>query len=109
MGVDLVAARCGVPTDFLAKIFTRLTEMRLLSSQRGPGGGFALTRNPGSIRVAEFLRALPTAGAEVRRCLIGQKDCGQGRPCAIHDTVMEAEHRLTEKFESLTLADLVES
>jgi len=109
MGVGRIAARCGVPAEFLSKIFTRLTELRPLASQRGPGGGYALTRRPDEISVAEFLRALPGPDTERRRCLIGQQDCGREHPCAVHATALEAERILAAKFSSLTLADLLES
>lgn len=107
MGAELVASRSGVPAEFLAKILTRLTEMRLLASQKGPGGGYALIREPESISVAEFLRALPGPSHETRQCLIGQHECGADRRCPVHDTAVAAERALTDKFESLTLADLV--
>ncbi len=105
LGVDEVAARCGVPTEFLAKIFTRLARTRLLTSRRGPGGGFALGRAPESISLAEIFRAVAGRPGEPRPCLLGHGDCDGEHPCAMHAAALGVEAILVDKLETLTLAD----
>ena len=106
MGAEAMAKETGVPAEFLAKILTRLAAGRLLTSRRGPGGGFALARRPDRITVAEVLRALPGPEGEDRPCLLGHHACDSRHPCAMHDTAVEAEAAITRRLEALTLADL---
>jgi Rrf2 family protein len=55
---DTIAQQTGIPRGYLAKILQRLSQHRLLDTQRGIGGGYALTRPADSIMVFEVVRAI---------------------------------------------------
>jgi len=73
----------GIPAHYLPKILRRLVVAGLLSSRRGQGGGFALTRPPEEIRLLDVLAAVDTP-AEPGRCAFGWGACDAGAPCPLH-------------------------
>lgn len=104
-----VARRAGLPSNALAKIFQRLTRHGLLRSRRGPGGGYDLARPAGDISLADVLRAVQDIIPGGRHCLLGNRLCGEGGFCLIHDVIIEADQLVIENLRSLTLADLARS
>ena len=100
------ARRCGLPAEYLLKIFRRLVSRKLLESRRGPGGGFTLTRKPGNIRVVEILNALDNPSPVTSRCLLGQRLCGSDNRCPIHATVVRMEKALMGRLRAMSLAEL---
>jgi len=53
-----IAARQAIPPRFLEQIFQDLKRAGLVTSKRGPKGGYALARAPGDIRMGDVIRAL---------------------------------------------------
>ncbi len=58
MSVREIAALQGVPYDYLAKIFTKLSKAGLVASTEGKGGGFMLARLPEQITVLDIVTAI---------------------------------------------------
>ena len=59
-----ISARQGIPERYLEQMMTSLRRGGLLRSQRGPRGGYQLTRSPEAISLAEVIHCLegdPTA------------------------------------------------
>ncbi len=53
-----LAARMKASEAHLAKVFQRLVKTELLTSFRGPNGGFVLRRNPRDITISEIFDAI---------------------------------------------------
>ena len=53
-----VAKRQDVSLPYLEQLFVKLRRADLVSSVRGPGGGYRLSRPPSEIRVADILAAV---------------------------------------------------
>lgn len=98
--VRAIAACEHIPAAFLAKILYQLTWHGLVSSKRGPGGGFALALPPEEIRlkrVLETFQAPPASGSE-------------GKPGHDFSRTWEKLWEPTRHaLETLTLADLLRS
>ena len=64
-----IAERQAIPPRFLEQIFQDLKRAGLVTSKRGPRGGYQLALDPVEIRVGDIVRALegPVALAEARR------------------------------------------
>lgn len=52
-----LAARQGIPPDYLAQILQPLRAAGFVAGVKGPGGGYALARDASEIRVGDVLRA----------------------------------------------------
>ncbi|MEK7288413.1 MAG: Rrf2 family transcriptional regulator [Elusimicrobiota bacterium] len=97
----------NLPQDFIGKIFQRLARQGLLTSQRGPGGGYALAQKPENITLWEIVAATGEVVAKRGACLFGFDDLAQGRFCVLHERVARADKILTEALQTTTLADFV--
>ncbi len=53
-----ISERQGVPPRFLEQIFQDLKRAGLVTSKRGPQGGYQLGETPAKIRIGDVLRAL---------------------------------------------------
>jgi Rrf2 family transcriptional regulator, nitric oxide-sensitive transcriptional repressor len=55
--VDCIAKHTGIPAGSLAKVLQQLNRSGLVSSQRGPNGGFQLTRSPQALSFMDVIIA----------------------------------------------------
>lgn len=103
-------ARLGdLPEAFARKALGRLAAAGVARARRGRNGGFALSRPPGEIRVAEILEPLQDL-APVRcmsrrsapPCPVAETDA-----CATRRAWRMIESRIHESLQSMTLADLL--
>ena len=53
-----ISARQDISLPYLEQLFVKLRRADLVTSVRGPGGGYRLTRSPSDIRVADILAAV---------------------------------------------------
>lgn len=53
-----IAEACGVPTGHLLKILQQLVRAQILSSERGPSGGFSLRRAANEVTLLEIVEAI---------------------------------------------------
>jgi len=103
-GEQLAAAQ-GIPPRFLENILADLRHAGLLSARRGADGGYALTRAPGEISVAEVLRAVEGPLAAVQ----GSRPEGlhyQGAAARLPEVWVALRANLRAVLERVTLADL---
>lgn len=94
-----------LPAGALAKVFQRLACRGLLRARRGPGGGYELSRPAARISAAEIIRAAADDGRPYR-CLMEDRDCGNGKNCALHHAALRADAILRQRLEAVTLSEL---
>lgn len=102
-----IAEVTKVPPGYLAKVMQQLVRADLVTSQRGIGGGFTLTRPAREISILDILRAVDAAPARIRRCPLGIK--GHVRLCPLHKLVDDAMQTTEQAFAKANLQDLSES
>lgn len=107
MPVKEMAETLGVPRNYLSKILHRMAQVGLLTSTRGRGGGFTLSRAPGLVTLAEVIACLEPADASEGRCLLGRPECTDEDPCTIHSRWCVLRNEVDSFFEHTTLEDLV--
>jgi Rrf2 family protein len=103
-GEQLAAAQ-GIPPKFLENILADLRNAGLVSTRRGADGGYALTRVPSEISVAEVLRAVEGPLAAVQ----GSRPEGlhyQGAAARLPEVWVALRANLRAVLERVTLADL---
>lgn len=106
--VDEIAEATGAPRNYLAKVLNALAKAGLVTSARGPSGGFALAFPPESITLAQVIDHFDEPHRHTR-CLLGNGPCTPDAPCTAHvqwTAVLEARR---EPLIRLTLGDLLDS
>ncbi|MCC7061365.1 MAG: Rrf2 family transcriptional regulator [Planctomycetes bacterium] len=104
INVIALSERTGVPQQYLSKVMRKLVVARLVRSQRGHGGGFALMKAPRQIRLIDVLRAidLDLDGG----CAFGFAACDPTNPCTLHPIWSKMQECIQEWAGDSTLADL---
>lgn len=103
---DRISTEAKVPRRLLARILAKLSRVGLVESQEGRGGGTRLGRPPEEITLREAVEAAE-GPFEVTRCILEQRACGEGPPCAMHDAWEEGQEAILQYLETQTLADFV--
>ncbi|MGE0192946.1 MAG: Rrf2 family transcriptional regulator [Planctomycetota bacterium] len=94
---DIARAR-NLQRPYVAKVLTELARAGLVRGMRGPGGGYALARDPASIRLNEVRDLFERAGDDA--CPFGGGICGQVEKCPLHDAfakVRAASERILQR------------
>jgi Rrf2 family protein len=56
--IRVISERQAIPSRYLEQIFRRLRRAGLVTSKRGPGGGYTLSRPPARITLREVIEAV---------------------------------------------------
>jgi Rrf2 family protein len=102
--VGEIADHQGVSEAHLSKVMQRLVKVGLLTSRRGPGGGFLLRRSAETISLLEILEAMDGPMADTK-CLLGRKKCLFGG-CALGALLTHVNHQVRVFLASRNLTDL---
>ena len=101
-----IAIRQGISLSYLEQIFSRLRRSDLVSSTRGPGGGYRLSRSATGISVADVICAVDEM-IDVRRCG-GMQNCQDEERCLTHDLWHDLSGQIQNFLTGIDLAQLVE-
>jgi Rrf2 family protein len=85
ISIKELTKRLDIPYHFLGKILQGLTRKGLLTSVKGPHGGFALAMPAEKITLFQIVEAIDGAGFS-HNCVMGFPDCSGKNPCAVHET-----------------------
>lgn len=103
---DRISDEANIPRRLLARILANLSHAGLVKSQEGRGGGSRLARPPEEITLRDAIEAAE-GPFEVTRCIMEQRACGEGRPCAMHDAWEEGQEAILQYLETQPLSDFV--
>ncbi len=103
-----ISRRQQISQRYLEQIFQSLKKGGLLTSKRGPQGGYMLARKPEDIRVDQIIRS--TEGdlllVECKEKGRGKKTCEFDEACVTQSVWQEAAGILDSYFATLSLKDL---
>ena len=100
-----IASRQGISSSYLEQLFGKLRRAELIESLRGPGGGYRLRNDAGSINVSDIIAAVGE-GVDATRCH-GAADCQEGLTCLTHDLWDDLSMEIDSFLKGITLASLV--
>lgn len=101
--VGEIADAEDMPRPFTSKILRDLVRAGVLTSSRGPGGGYAMARDPGEISLLEILQIIDGAD-HIDRCAVGLDLCNEFAPCPLHDEFKPLRDAIRAYLEGTTLA-----
>ncbi len=100
-----ISERQHISLSYLEQLFGKLRRARLVSSVRGPGGGYNLAQAPQAVTVAQIVTAVDEP-LDATQCG-GKENCHDERRCMTHDLWATLNEKMYEYLSSVTLADLV--
>jgi Rrf2 family iron-sulfur cluster assembly transcriptional regulator len=103
--VDEIAREVDAPEAFTAKIMQVLNKSHIITSLKGPYGGFYIQDYQLEQPVINIVRAID--GLDVfRECGLGLKQCSEIRPCPMHEQYKIAREALLKAFQETTIGQL---
>ncbi|WP_437883551.1 Fe-S cluster assembly transcriptional regulator IscR [Pseudomonas sp. LRF_L74] len=100
-----ISERQGISLSYLEQLFAKLRRNNLVSSVRGPGGGYQLSRDMRGIQVAQVIDAV-NESVDATRCN-GEGGCHSGDICLTHHLWCDLSQQIHEFLSGISLADLV--
>ena len=95
-----------LPAPFLAKLLRTLSEAKILTSSRGPGGGYKLAKSPDEISLQD-ISVLFDALTLSNECLLGYGPCLDTTPCPVHKIWGPRKQYMQDFLEQTTIAELL--
>ena len=102
---DQIAAATLVPRAYLSKVLQGLCTAGIVHSQRGLGGGMALTKSPSVLTILEVVNAVEPLG-RIRECPLGLAAHGV-HLCPLHKRLDNALALVEAAFRQTTLAEIL--
>jgi len=101
-----ISKRQEISLSYLEQLFSKLRQNDLVSSVRGPGGGYRLSRNSDQIFVAQIVDAV-NESIDATSCR-GAGNCQNGKVCLTHNLWTDLSQQIYHFLSGISLASLVE-
>ncbi|MDH5397269.1 MAG: Rrf2 family transcriptional regulator [Cyclobacteriaceae bacterium] len=102
-----IAESLNIPVPYMGKILQELAKKRIITSSKGPNGGFYLREENYSLPLMKIVEAID--GLDVfNQCGLGLTSCSSEHPCPIHDDFKVGRDHLSSLFQTKTIAHITE-
>ena len=103
--ISEISDQTGVPQAYISKIFQGLVRNQILTSQRGPAGGFRFKRSPETLTLKEIIESVDDL-SWLEECVMGLNQCDAGNACPLHYIWTKAKEEMVRKLGRCTLPQL---
>jgi len=104
ISVRVIAETIDVPSPFLAKLFQQLVKGKIISSTKGPHGGFYLTKKNQQKTVLDIIENIDGLN-RLNECFLGLSECDSSNPCPVHFIVEPFKNSILGKFRDKTIME----
>ncbi len=101
-----ISEKQDVSVAYLEQILNTLRKAGLITSVKGPGGGYVLSREPGRISIGAILRELEGPVA-ITSCLDPKEGCMRIEGCVTHLLWKSLGEKIEGFLDTMTLKDLL--
>ncbi len=101
-----ISGPTNIPKAYLSKILQELSRHNIVSSVRGPGGGFYLSEENRTVHLMDIIHIID-GDNRLTSCMLSLQDCNAEHPCPMHDLVGDTKVRFVKNLEETTVDDLV--
>jgi len=103
-----ISLRQGISISYLEQLFLKLRKNNLVQSERGPSGGYVLTKPPEEIKLLSIISAVDEKIKTVKCRKESKKGCnGKSIKCITHNLWDDLETHINKFFEDNTLNDIL--
>ncbi|WP_166962635.1 RrF2 family transcriptional regulator [Yeosuana marina] len=106
IGVKQISEDLETPQPFLAKLLQQLTKTNLVSSTKGPNGGFYLSEKDTKNSVWDVIKTIDGT-SKFDSCFLGLSKCTDETPCPVHFIVSPFKEKLLNSFRDKTIEQYV--
>lgn len=101
-GAKHISEELNIPLAFIAKLLQKLVKAKIISSSKGPHGGFYMTDENRSNNVCNILDVIENEKI-FHNCFMGLEKCDSKNPCPVHHIVATFKGALLKKFETQSI------
>jgi len=102
-----ISERQGISLSYLEQLFSRLRRSKLVTSARGPGGGYSLAKPAHAISVVNVITSVDE-DVDSTGCG-GQRNCrGKEGACLTHELWQDLSNQIHGFLSNISLGELVE-
>jgi Rrf2 family protein len=109
-GIKQISKDLDLPSPFLAKILQQLAKQKILSSSKGPHGGFSLLKDPKKITLIDIVNTIDGYDT-FTDCIMHNGSCEgvekEGKHCPLHQDYEKSRKDLIKLFSNRTIHELV--
>jgi Rrf2 family protein len=109
-GIKQISKDLDLPSPFLAKILQQLAKQKILSSSKGPHGGFSLLKDPRKITLIDIVNTIDGFDT-FTDCIMHNGSCEgvekEGKHCPLHQDYEKSRKELIKLFSNRTIHELV--
>jgi Rrf2 family protein len=108
LGVPEIAKEIDAPLAFTGKILQTLVRERVISSVKGPNGGFYIDPRSKPIPLDAIVKAIDGSDDVLHTCALGLKECSDRFPCPVHSEIKIYKDRLRKVMKETTVQSLAD-
>lgn len=108
LGVKEIAEEIEAPPAFTGKILQILNKQKIVTSLKGPYGGFYSQPYQLDIPVIDIVKAVDGLGV-FEECIMGLHECNDAHPCPMHHNYAKSRDALKITFQQTTVRSLAKS
>ena len=105
IGAKQVAEELEIPAPFLSKTLQKLTKKGIISSVKGPFGGFYLSKKDENNTLLDIIACVDDID-KFNDCFLGQLECNEENPCVVHHLYAPFKKKLLKKLKNKTILEL---
>jgi Rrf2 family protein len=107
VGAKEIAAYVDAPEPFTAKILQELVRKKIIGSQKGPTGGFYVSKEHEGFTLKDLVVVID--GDELfSGCGLGLRQCSESNPCPLHHEIVKVRTELIQMLTKKSLKQLAE-
>jgi len=104
--VEEIASALSVPRHFMGKILKKLAKEKILSSSKGPAGGFTVNENTLQVKLLDIVK-LTDGSLSLGNCVLRLQQCSAAKPCPMHHKIEDLRKGLGAVLSETSIADLL--
>jgi len=102
--VKNIAVPINVPKAYIAKLLQKLSKQHIISSTRGPKGGFYLKKSNKEKSIMDIIEVID-GEKKFNSCMLSLKKCDHNKPCPLHKSINPLRTKLIENFKNKTIEE----
>lgn len=106
LGSQKIAEELEVPKPFLAQLLRNLATMKVISSTKGPGGGFYLDESNLQKNIWDVIEIID-GPQKFDECYLGLQKCDDAHPCPVHHLHSPFKKKIISDFKEKTISDYI--
>lgn len=95
----------NVPQAYIAKLLQELVRANLVSSTRGPKGGFYLNEKNKNQPVINILNIIEGEN-NLTSCMLSLEKCNEDKPCPLHNLLSPSRNKILKNLQLRTVKEL---